>query len=178
MPSSCYCRSWRGLHRRANAGFVWISDPGDYATFNSNHTPDGTLPYGEGRHAPIAAEDQARLIAAILAQPAAHLGKTYPLHGPIELDQAGIAAAVSEVLGRTISYRPLTIPQYRERLEKAGLPEFMIQHFCAIAVDYQNGIFSGEDKIIAEVTGQPPMTVQQFASLHCDAFKLVRPQSD
>jgi uncharacterized protein YbjT (DUF2867 family) len=27
------------------------------------------LPYGEGRHAPIAAEDQARLIAAILAQP-------------------------------------------------------------------------------------------------------------
>ena len=49
------------------------------------------LPYGEGRHASIAAEDQARLIAAILAQPAAHLGKTYPLHGPIELGQAGIA---------------------------------------------------------------------------------------
>ncbi|MBV8737088.1 MAG: hypothetical protein JO007_07485 [Alphaproteobacteria bacterium] len=45
MPSSCYCRSWRGLHRRANAGFVWISDPGDYATFNSNHTPDGTDDY-------------------------------------------------------------------------------------------------------------------------------------
>jgi NAD(P)H dehydrogenase (quinone) len=30
------------------------------------------LPYGEGRHAPIAAEDQARLIAAILAEPARH----------------------------------------------------------------------------------------------------------
>src|SRR6201996_3284608 len=42
MPSSCYCLSWRGLHRRANAGFVWVSDPGDYVTFNSNHTPDGT----------------------------------------------------------------------------------------------------------------------------------------
>jgi hypothetical protein len=28
-----------------------------------------------------------------------------------------LAAAVSEVLGRTISHRPLTIPQYRERLE-------------------------------------------------------------
>src|SRR5580704_3080728 len=26
-----------------NAGFVWVSAPGDYATFNSNHTPDGTL---------------------------------------------------------------------------------------------------------------------------------------
>jgi hypothetical protein len=24
-----------------NAGIVWVSAPGDYATFNSNHTPDG-----------------------------------------------------------------------------------------------------------------------------------------
>jgi NAD(P)H dehydrogenase (quinone) len=101
------------------------------------------------------------------------LGKTYTLHGPIELDQADIAAAVSEVLGRTITYRPWTIPQYRERLEKAGLLEFMIQHFCAIALDYQNGIFAGEDKIIAEVTGQPPMTVQEFVTLHRNAFNAV-----
>ena len=25
-----------------SAGIVWVSAPGDYATFNSNHTPDGT----------------------------------------------------------------------------------------------------------------------------------------
>jgi hypothetical protein len=30
-------------------GFVWVSAPGDYATFNSNHTPDGTIAdIGEG----------------------------------------------------------------------------------------------------------------------------------
>jgi uncharacterized protein YbjT (DUF2867 family) len=61
------------------------------------------LPYGNGRHAPIAAEDQARVIATILAEPAAHVGKTYTLCGPTELDQAGIAAAITEVLGRKIS---------------------------------------------------------------------------
>jgi hypothetical protein len=27
-----------GAQRR----IVWVSAPGDYATFNSNHTPDGT----------------------------------------------------------------------------------------------------------------------------------------
>jgi hypothetical protein len=47
----------------------------------------------------------------------------------------------------------------------------LIQHLCAVALDYQNGIFAGEDKIIAEVTGQPPMTVQEFVSLHRDAFR-------
>jgi hypothetical protein len=31
---------------------------------------------------------------------------------------------------------------------------------CAVALDYKTGIFSGEDKIIAELTGKPPMTVQ------------------
>ena len=105
-----------------------------------------------------------------MAEPAAHVGKTYTLCGPTELDQAGIAAAITEVLGRKISYQPLTIPQYRERLEKAGLPEFMIQHFCAVALDYQNGVFSGEDKTIAELTGKPPMTVRDFVASHREAF--------
>jgi hypothetical protein len=73
-----------------------------------------------------------------------------------------VCAVLTEVLGRRISYRPLTIPQYQERLEKTGLSEFMIQHFCAVAVNYQNGVFSGEDKIIVELTGKSPMTVQDF----------------
>jgi len=128
------------------------------------------LPFGNGRHAPIAGEDQARLIATILAAPAAHVGKTYTLCGPTELDQAGIAAAIAEVLGRKISYQPQTIPQYRECLEKAGLPEFRIQHLCAVAIDYQNGLFSGEDKFIAKLTGKPPMTVQDFVASHRQAF--------
>jgi len=165
---------WSGVpvvHLRPTFFAQWLLYRFSRATIVEDGIID--LPYDEGRHAPIAAEDQARLIAAILAEPTAHLGKTYTLHGPTELGQAGIAAAVSEVLGRKISYRPLTIPQYHERLEKAGLPEFMVQHFCAIALDYQNGIFSGEDKIIAEVTGQPPMTVQEFVTLHRNAFTAV-----
>ena len=129
------------------------------------------LPFREGRHAPIAAEDQARLIAAILAHPTAHIGRTYTLHGPTELSQQGIAEAIGSVLGRTITYRPSTIETYRERLKKYGRPDSLIQHLVAVALDYQNGIFSGEDKIIAEVTGRPPMTVQEFVTLHRGVFE-------
>ncbi|MBX5206858.1 NmrA family NAD(P)-binding protein [Rhizobium sp. NZLR11] len=162
---------WSGvptIHLRPTFFSQWLLYPFARKTIVEQSIID--LPYGAGRHAPIAAEDQARLIAALLADPTAHIGKTYTLHGPTELDQPGIAAAISEVLGREISYQPLTIPAYRERLEKFGLPEFLIQHFCAIALDYQNGIFSGADKIIAEVTGVPPMTVQDFVASHRAAF--------
>ncbi|NKM00985.1 NAD(P)H-binding protein [Rhizobium leguminosarum] len=162
---------WSGvptIHLRPTFFSQWLLYPFARKTIVEQSIID--LPYGAGRHAPIAAEDQARLIATLLADPAVHIGKTYTLHGPTELDQPGIAAAIGEVLGRKISYQPLTIPAYRERLERFGLPEFLIQHFCAIALDYQNGIFSGADKIIAEVTGVPPMTVQDFVTSHRAAF--------
>lgn len=162
---------WLGvptIHLRLTFFSQWLLYPFARKTIVEQSVID--LPYGAGRHAPIAAEDQARLIAALLADPAAHVGKTYTLHGPTELDQPGIASALSEVLGRKIGYQPLTIPAYRDRLEKFGLPEFLIQHFCAIALDYQNGIFSGADKIIAEVTRAPPMTVQDFVTSHRAAF--------
>src|SRR3981189_2546977 len=65
---SCYCWSWCSLHRRTNAGIVWVSAPGDYATFNSNHTPDGTvrgdvdLSFGGGRLGPVLLQVSVRLL--------------------------------------------------------------------------------------------------------------------
>jgi uncharacterized protein YbjT (DUF2867 family) len=163
---------WSGVptvHIRPTFFSEWILFPFIRSTIVEKGIID--LPYGQGRHAPIAAEDQARVIATILAQPAAHVGKIHTLCGRTEMDQAGIAAALSEVLGRKISYQPLTVDQYQKRLENSGLPEFMIQHFCAVALDYQNGLFSGEDKFIAKLTGKPPITLKDFIASHRDAFK-------
>jgi NAD(P)H dehydrogenase (quinone) len=157
-------------HLRPTFFAQWLLYPANRATIVERGAIN--LPFGEGRHAPIAAEDQARLIAAILKAPSAHAGKVYPLCGPIEMSQADIASALSDLLGRKITYQPITIPEFRDRLEKAGRPEFLIQHLCAVAVDYQNGIFAGEDRIIAEVTGKAPMTVQEFVALHQNAFRL------
>ncbi len=128
------------------------------------------LPLGDGRHAPIAALDQARMVAAILTDPAPHKGKIYPLYGPVEMSQAGIADAVSEVLGRKIVYQPIGLDEFRGRLEKAGLGEFFVQHLCAVALDYQHGVFAGTDGVIEKVTGRSPMTVQEFVRSHRSAF--------
>ncbi|WP_454738648.1 NmrA family NAD(P)-binding protein [Cupriavidus necator] len=144
--------------------FPWVLDP---------LVQEGkiTLPYGEGRHAPIAAEDQARLIASILAEPAGHFGKTYSLFGPVELNQREIADEISKVLGREITYVPSTLEQYREHLQKYNLPEFVIQHFLETAIDYQNGIFSGTDGVIEEITGQAPQTVAAFVQANRQVFQ-------
>ncbi|NGZ85198.1 NAD(P)H-binding protein [Duganella aceris] len=129
------------------------------------------MPLGEGRHAPIAAEDQARLIAAILTDPAGHVGKTYPLYGPVEFSQKELASELSRILDRPIVYSPATLEEYREHLNKFKLPAHIIQHFLAIAVDYQNGIFSGVDCVIGDITGQAPQTVEQFVRANIGAFQ-------
>jgi len=129
-----------------------------------------TLPLGEGRHAPIGAEDQARFIATVLTNPAAHVGKTYPLYGPVEFSQKELADELSRVLDRKIVYSPSTLEEYEAYLNTFNLPPFIIQHFVAIAVDYQNGIFSGADGVIGELTGQAPQTVEQFVKANIEAF--------
>lgn len=126
---------------------------------------------GQGRHAPIAGKDQARLIAAVLADPAPHQGQIYKLSGPVEMDQAGIAQAVGEVIGRPVSYEPISIEAYRKRLEAGNMPTFLTQHLCAVAQDYQDGIFAGTDEVIGRITGKPPMTVQEFVTAHIDLFR-------
>lgn len=128
------------------------------------------LPFGAGRHAPIAAEDQGRAIAAILADPAPHVGKTHELNGPVEMDEYGIAAAVAEVLGKPVRYQPISIDEYRERLAASGLWPYLIQHLVEVAIDCGNGVFEGTDRIIARLTGRPPMTVQAFVETHRAAF--------
>lgn len=143
--------------------FPWVLDP---------IVKEGIieLPYGAGRHAPIAGEDQARFIAALLENPSEHAGKTYPLYGPIELSQDEIAAKISSVIGREIKYRPTSTEAYDARLRTYGLSDHIIQHFLCIAEDYKEGVFAGEDSVIAKITGKAPITVEEFVAQNRDAF--------
>lgn len=129
------------------------------------------LPWGSGRHAPIAAEDQGRFIATVLTDPAPHTGKTYTLNGPKEMDEHEIADAVSEVLGRKVVYEEIGMDEYRERLAATGLWPHLIQHLVEVGKDIQAGVFEGTDQIIEKVTGTPPLTVQQFVKAHLPAFR-------
>ncbi len=129
------------------------------------------IPFGTGRHAPIAAEDQGRLIGHILADPAPHAGETYKLFGPVEMDYYGIAAAVSGALGVDIAYTPISIDEFRRDLsEKQHYPPFLVQHLVEVAQDCRNGLFAGTNDVIERVTGKPPMTVEAFISRHRQAF--------
>nr|WP_211221232.1 NmrA family NAD(P)-binding protein [Ktedonobacter racemifer] len=128
------------------------------------------LPFGEGKHAPIAPEDQARLIASILEHPSAHTGKTYPLFGPKEYTYAEAFEKISQILGRQITYERISLEAFHEQLVKRGRP-FVAQHLVEVAKDHAAGIFSGTDEAIEHMTGQPPMDLETYIRKHREAFE-------
>jgi NAD(P)H dehydrogenase (quinone) len=128
------------------------------------------LPFADGRHAPIAAEDQGRVIAAILESPDEHAGETYPLFGAEEMNHYQIAEAISRAAGRQVRYDPADIDAWAKDLQSHGFSQYLAQHLSSVAVDYRNGIFSGTNDIVARVGGKKPMTMEEFITANRAAF--------
>ena len=128
------------------------------------------FPFADGRHAPVAGEDQGRVIAALLQDPKPHAGKIYPLYGPVELNHHEIAEKLTKTLGRPFVYRPLTIPEFRARMENSGrIAEIRAAHrFCGTRLSGR--IFSGTNNVIEDLTGRRPLTVEQFADANRARF--------
>ncbi|MFM9785826.1 hypothetical protein ACKI13_48000, partial [Streptomyces scabiei] len=62
------------------------------------------IPYGNGLNAAPSNEDMARVISALLMQPAGHAGKTYRITGPKLLSPTEIATILGKILGRRVRY--------------------------------------------------------------------------
>ena len=121
------------------------------------------LPFGDARYAPITAEDQGRVIAAILNDPAEHAGKIYPLYGPKELTQYEVADILTQVLGRKITYVALEIEPFMEIWkEKTGSSAYNFQHIAAVAQDCRDGVFSGTNDLVEKLTGQKPLGMMDY----------------
>ena len=153
------------------------------------------VPFGTGKHAPIAAEDQGRVIAGILEDPAAHKGKIYPLFGPVEYTYRDMAQVLSQVLGKPVEYKQISFEAFLQMLKSGGQhpPEggassrnlygelggksetagdsFTVQHLKEVAVDHQNGIFEGTNDLVEKLGGRPPMTLEAFIENHRAAFE-------
>ncbi|CAH2780850.1 MAG: putative nucleoside-diphosphate-sugar epimerase [uncultured Paraburkholderia sp.] len=130
-----------------------------------------TFPFENGRHAPISADDQGRVIAHLLANPAGHGGQTYTLHDPVELNHTEIAALVSEVLGVKIDYAPTSIEAFKQKMEQVYMfPPFLVQHLVEVAQHYREGVFQGTNDVVERITGTPALTVPAFIEKYRGAF--------
>ncbi len=129
------------------------------------------LPYGDERHAPVAADDIARVVVGLLTDPEPHVGKRYVLTGPKNLTVAEMASVLSEELGTEVEYVDLPLDVWGDAISGVeGLNEFAVTHLKAVALDHQNGIFSGETDVVERIGGRAPQSLPDFIRENIDAF--------
>jgi uncharacterized protein YbjT (DUF2867 family) len=120
------------------------------------------LPFGEGKTSPVAAEDVARVVASLLANPQPHIGKIYHLTGPQSENMHFFAQEYSKALGRTITYQDIAVEPWRNELLKLGLPVHLVNHLAAMADLHRAGRFDRMSDDVRTLTGQEPLSVQEF----------------
>jgi uncharacterized protein YbjT (DUF2867 family) len=129
------------------------------------------LPFGAGRTSPIAAEDVAEVIAAILANPAAHIGKIYDLTGPKSQDMSAVAAEYSAALGRRITYIDVPLEQWRDSdLRNLKLLDHVFHHMLTVAQLHAANRYDRSTHDVEAITGKPATSIRDFVARRANLF--------
>jgi uncharacterized protein YbjT (DUF2867 family) len=128
------------------------------------------LPFGEGKTSPVAVEDVARVIAALLANPQPHIGKIYHLTGPQSENMDFYAQEYSKALGRTITYQDIPVERWREGLLQRGFLAHLVNHLVTMADLHRAGRYDRMSDDVFALTGQKPLSMQEFVRKNAATF--------
>lgn len=121
---------------------------------------------GDGRVASATREDYAEAIAAVLAQDG-HAGRTYELSGDVAWSFDELAAALTEVLDREVTYRRLTPEQHLAELERTGVDEGTARFLVALDANIEDGALD-------LVTGDLSRLLGRHTTALVDALRAMR----
>ena len=128
------------------------------------------LPFGEGKTSPIAAEDVARVVAALLTDPQPHIGKIYHLTGPQSENMHFYAQEYSKALGRTITFQDIPVEPWRDALLARGLPAHLVHHLATMADLHRAGRYDRMSDDVFTLTGQGPQSLQECVRKNAETF--------
>lgn len=130
------------------------------------------LPYGNRGHAPIAAQDIARVVIHLLQHPESHVGKKPVLTGPELFTIQDMANVIGQQLGHEVTYVDLPSEQWHTILtEQVGLPAFLANHLHQVAIDHQEGVFEHQSDAVERLTGIAPQSLESFVREHLPQFQ-------
>ena len=127
---------------------------------------------GEGEVSYIDVRDIARVAAAVLlSDPDKHRNQTYVLTGPEAESMQQNADIIGEVIGRKITYHPISYEESREAMLGYGMQEWLADDLVGLARLGAEGNASRVTTNVKEVTGSAPRSVRQTVKEYQDIFR-------
>jgi uncharacterized protein YbjT (DUF2867 family) len=130
------------------------------------------LPFGEGKTSPVAVEDVARVLAALLTDPQPHIGKVYHLTGPQSESMQFFAREYSAALARKITYQGIPVESWRDMLLERGLPVHLVRHLTTMADLHRAGRYDRMSDDVLTLTGRDPLSVRDFVRKNARRFSM------
>ena len=129
------------------------------------------LPFGGGRTSPVAAEDVASSVAAVLQDPDPHIGQVYELTGPRSQDMTGVAEEYSRALGRRVTYVDVPFDAWAGQIPWGdGISPHLHAHLKTMARLHRDNYYDRATATVESLTGHPAQTVESFVAGHAGMF--------
>ncbi|MBT3885736.1 MAG: NmrA family NAD(P)-binding protein [Rhodospirillaceae bacterium] len=132
-------------------------------------------PFGDGLNAPPSNEDIARVVTGVLADPAAHIGKSYRPTGPALISPEEAAEIFGHVLGRDVRYKDVPFKIFTKAAVAQGFSLLELSQLRYYVEDIKSGAFAagGPTDHVLEVSGQAPEDFEAIARRYIDNPALV-----
>jgi len=128
---------------------------------------------GDGGVGHVDVRDVAAVAAEVAGSPSAHAGRTYWLTGPEALTGTEVAAVLSKVLGRTITFHPLTFEQQKQAFIDGGLPEPVADDRARSFALMAEGDLDYITDDVPSILRRPARSFEEFVRDHQAAFSPV-----
>lgn len=130
--------------------------------------PDQTIrsPGGDGRFAPVARDDMARVAAAVLESPGSHAGQTYVITGPATVSFRELAEAFTAARGTPVSYADQDVDEALALARAAGMPEWQAQGWVSALHQVPRGELDVVSDTVRTLTGRQPVSLAEFLGQH------------
>lgn len=128
------------------------------------------LPLADARVVGVDIEDIAKAAFVLLTTPG-HEGKIHNITGPEALNMTEIAEQISQAIGKTVRYVPISREQRKQALLGARIPPYMVE---ALDVQADERLKGGIESVVQLEThkefGITPTTFAECARRNADAF--------
>lgn len=109
---------------------------------------------GAGRVASASRADFAEGAAVVLTE-SGHRGRVYEFTGDVAWTYDDLAAALGDVLGRAIVYRPVSVTELVTQLTSAGLDAPTAQFVAALDQNIADGLLGAVEPTLSRLIGRP-----------------------
>ncbi len=127
-------------------------------------------PRGDGAVAVIDVRDIADVAAEVLANPAAHAGRSYTLTGPENLTDAQMVSAIAREIGRDVRYIDIPEQAAQDAMTNMGMPPKVIEWLMSLNHVIKQGWAAGVSPMVEEIAGHPPRNFADFVRENASAW--------